>query len=160
MHPDIYIRPAELTDVEQWAGLRVALWPDESPSTLAAEAAWFFAGPPEGAGALPEAVLVAAAGGPASRLVGFAEVSRRAYAEGCGTSPVGFLEGWYVVPDCHRTGIGRALVRAAEQWARRTGCREFASDALAENTGGTAAHLALGFEEVEVIRCFRKGLTP
>jgi aminoglycoside 6'-N-acetyltransferase I len=159
-HPDVYIRPAEPTDVDQWADLRVALWPDEPPAVLAAEAAQFFAGLPQGAGAMPEAVLVAAAGGPACRLVGFAEVSRRAYAEGCESSPVGFLEGWYVVPDCRRAGIGRALVRAAEEWARRMGRTEFASDALAENTGGAAAHLALGFEEVEVIRCFRKGLTP
>jgi aminoglycoside 6'-N-acetyltransferase I len=38
------------------------------------------------------------------------------------------------------------------------GCSEFASDALAENTASAAAHRALGFEEVEVIRCFRKRL--
>jgi aminoglycoside 6'-N-acetyltransferase I len=159
-HPSVYIRPAEPTDADQWADLRGALWPDEPPAALAAEAARFFAGLPQGAGAMPEAVLVAAAGAPAGRLVGFAEISRRAYAEGCGASPVGFLEGWYVVPDCRRTGIGRALVQAAEEWARRMGCTEFASDALAENTDSAAAHLALGFEEVEVIRCFRKGLTP
>jgi hypothetical protein len=30
---------------------------------------------------------------------------------------------------------------------------------LVENTGSAAAHGALGFEEVEVIRCFRKELT-
>ena len=99
--------------------------------------------------------------GPAgTRVAGFAEVSRRAYAEGCETSPVGFLEGWYVVPERRREGIGRALVAAAEGWAHALGCREFASDALAENSVSAAAHRALGFEEVEVIRCFRKGLAP
>jgi aminoglycoside 6'-N-acetyltransferase I len=90
--------------------------------------------------------------------VGFAEVSRRAYAEGCETSPVGFLEGWYVVPARRRQGVGRALVAAAEAWARGLGCREFASDTLADNASSTCAHRALGFEEVEVLRCFRKTL--
>ena len=108
---------------------------------------------------MPEAVLVAETAGATPALVGFAEVSRRAYAEGCETSPVGFLEGWYVVPERRRQGIGRALVAAAEAWARGLGCREFASDAVAENTVSAAAHRALGFEEVAVIRCFRKDLT-
>lgn len=107
---------------------------------------------------MPEAVLVAAAGRSQS-IVGFAEISRRAYAEGCETSPVGFLEGWYVAPEYRQQGVGRALVAAVEVWAQSLGCREFASDALAENTISAAAHRALGFEEVVIIRCFRKGLT-
>ncbi len=107
---------------------------------------------------MPEAVLVAVEAGPRPVLVGFAEVSRRAYAEGCETSPVGFLEGWYVVPERRRQGVGRSLVAAAEAWAWALGCREFASDAVAENTQSTTAHRALGFEEVVVIRCFRKDL--
>jgi hypothetical protein len=35
---------------------------------------------------------------------------------------------------------------------------EFASDAVADNAGAAAAHRALGFEEVVVVRCFRKAL--
>src|SRR4051794_2687748 len=106
---------------------------------------------------MPEAVLVAADDGDGS-LLGFAELSRRACAEGCETSPVGFLEGWYVAPESRGRGVGRALVRAAEQWARDLGCREFASDTTVDNTASAAAHAALGFEEVEQIRCFRKSL--
>ena len=37
-------------------------------------------------------------------------------------------------------------------------CREFASDAVPGNRLSAAAHVALGFEEVVVIRCFRKDL--
>jgi aminoglycoside 6'-N-acetyltransferase I len=154
----IRIRHAEPADANPWLALRRELWPEEDERSLAAGAARFFADPRPGPGTMPEAVLVAVEAGAVPVLVGFAEVSRRAYAEGCETSPVGFLEGWYVVPARRRQGVGRALVAAAEGWARALGCREFASDALAENTVSAAAHRALGFEEVEVIRCFRKDL--
>lgn len=152
----IRVRAATPADAEQWLALRSALWPDDEGA--ADEIARFFAEPDRRGGLLPEAVFVAAADDAPVRLVGFAEVSRRAYAEGCDTSPVGFLEGWYVVPERRAQGVGRALVEAAEAWAHALGCREFASDALAENEASARAHQALGFEEVEVIRCFRKRL--
>jgi aminoglycoside 6'-N-acetyltransferase I len=154
----IHIRSAEPADAAQWAALRAELWPDEDAMSLADEAARFFADPGSDRGATLEAVLVATDTDLPNELVGFAELSRRAYAEGCETSPVGFLEGWYVIPERRRQGVGRALVAAAEAWARALGCREFASDALVENTVSATAHRALGFEEVEVIRCFRKDL--
>jgi aminoglycoside 6'-N-acetyltransferase I len=153
------VRTAEPADAAQWMALRAALWPHEDPTSNESEVARFFAEPASRGGVLPEAVFVATDAHLPNELVGFAEVSRRAYAEGCESSPVGFLEGWYVVPGQRRRGIGRALVAAAEAWALALGCREFASDTLAENTLSTAAHRALGFEVVEVIRCFRKDLT-
>jgi aminoglycoside 6'-N-acetyltransferase I len=93
-----------------------------------------------------------------SGLLGFAEVSIRAYAEGCDSEGVGYLEGWYVLPDARGRGIGARLVAAAEAWARSVGCVEFASDAEVENVSSAAAHRALGFTEVGLIRCFRKDL--
>ena len=61
--------------------------------------------------------------------------------------------------------VRHAEARDAAQWAAlraalwpEEGCREFASDAVAGNRLSAAAHLALGFEEVVVIRCFRKDL--
>jgi aminoglycoside 6'-N-acetyltransferase I len=148
----IAILAATPTDLDAWSRMRHALWSDESLDALHDEAARFFAG---GVRHL-EAVLFAHADDGA--LLGFAELNIRPYAEGCETARVAFLEGWYVDPAHRGHGVGAALIRAAEQWAVDSGCSEFASDALADNADGIAAHLAVGFESVETIRCFRKNL--
>ena len=131
------IRHATEADVEAWAAMRLALWPDDGPETHLREARRFFAEARRGPGAMPEAVLLAEDADGA--LTGFAEVSRRLYAEGCETSPVGFLEGWYVAPEHRRSGVGRALVTAAEVWAHGLGCRESGSDAVADNVPSARA---------------------
>ncbi|MEL7471899.1 MAG: GNAT family N-acetyltransferase [Planctomycetota bacterium] len=91
--------------------------------------------------------------------IGFAEVSLRDFAEGCSSSPVGYLEGWFVEASARGLGVGRQLVSAAEAWAREQGCLEFGSDAETDNAGSIAAHARLGFEEVCEIKCFRKPLS-
>ena len=149
----IVIRPAVAADTARWVDLRAALWPEQARAELAASAERFFVAQVR----LLEAVLLAV--DEQQEPVGFAELSRREYAEGCDTSPVAFLEGWYVVPGRRGQGVGRALVAAAEAWGRSRGCTEFASDATYDNTASAAAHQALGFEEVERLRCFRKPLT-
>lgn len=131
--------------------MRVALWPDESPEQLRHDVSKFFES------GLPHvrAVLVALNEG---QPIGFAELNIRSCAEGCETDRVAFVEGWYVEPHARRRGIGRALIACSEEWAISQGCTELASDALVENELSTAAHIASGFEEVVVIRCFRKRL--
>ncbi len=89
--------------------------------------------------------------------MGLVEVSLRPYAEGCETSPVGYLEGLYVRPVFRRRGIARLLVREAEAWARAQGCREMASDAELTNLLGQEVHRRLGYEEPRLV-CFRKSL--
>ena len=100
----ITVRPVAPADAAQWAGLRHALWPEGSPETHLQEIRAFFSAPSSSA-FLPAAVFVSVDPG-GDRVTGFAEVSRRPYAEGCDTSPVAYLEGWYVVPDCRRHGVG------------------------------------------------------
>lgn len=44
--------------------------------------------------------------------------------------PVGFVDGWFVVEQFRKRGIGGERMRAAEDWVRSKGCVEMASDAL------------------------------
>lgn len=147
-----HVRPAAAADREAWLRLRAALWPDGSVAEHARETAAFL----DGRAREPLAVLLAIDAG--GRAVGLAELSIRPCAEGCRTDRVAYLEGWYVEPDARRRGVGRALITAAENWARAQGCTEFASDAHAANRVSAEAHRAVGFEEAGLIRCFRKAL--
>lgn len=91
-------------------------------------------------------------------LAGFIEVGARPYADGCETSPVGYIEAWYVDPDARRQGRGKGLLAAAEAWARGCGYREMASDARLDNVISHAAHCRAGYEEVDRVVQFRKSL--
>lgn len=146
----MHIRPIKESDGSSWIRLRYALWPDAAPPHEE-EVARFFSGESKE----PQAVLVAEVDG---EIKGFVELSIRVHADGCVTDRIGYLEGWYVEEDSRRRGLGRALVEASEVWARDAGCVEFASDCDLENERSAAVHKALGFEEVNRIRCFRKAL--
>jgi len=149
----VTVREVAGRDAETWLRLRLALWPDVTVESHRTDINRFLAGTSRE----PLAVFLAEERGTP---VGFAELSIRRYAEGCETDRVAFLEGWYVVPEARQRGVGAALVDAAEDWGRSQGCTEFGSDAEADNDLSAAAHRALGFEEVGLIRCFRKNLTP
>ena len=148
------IRPALPADLETLASLRHDLWPEGPREEHAGELAAFFAGRARE----PLAILVAESS--AGDVAGFCELSIRPYAEGCRSDRVGYLEGWYVVPDQRCQGVGRALVAAGEEWAREQGCTEFASDAVVDNEVSIEAHRAVGFDDAGVVRCFRKDLVP
>lgn len=90
---------------------------------------------------------------------GFVEVGSRSYAEGCESSPVGYIEAWYVDPDVRRAGCGRALLAAAEDWARGMGYTEMGSDVALDNAISHRAHTAIGYTETDRIITFRKSLT-
>jgi aminoglycoside 6'-N-acetyltransferase I len=92
------------------------------------------------------------------RLAGFVEVGIRDFAEDCETRDVGYVEGWHVDADVRLQGVGRQLIRAAEDWARSHGCAEMASDCYLWNEVSIAAHLRLGYEESSRLVHFRKKL--
>jgi aminoglycoside 6'-N-acetyltransferase I len=129
--------------------MRAALWPDEDAEALASELEAMLADP-----TLVAFVAMREDGG----LCGFAEASVRRYANSNDESPCAFLEGWWVDEDVRRSGVGRALIAAVEDWARAQGFTELGSDALLDNTLSHVAHHALGFEERERVIYFRKWL--
>lgn len=91
--------------------------------------------------------------------VGFAEVSIRTdHVSGTSSSPVPYLEGWYVAPRYRGTGVGRELLSYIEGWSRRNGYREIASDAEIDNDSAIEAHLHLGFKEIDRTVSFVKPL--
>lgn len=147
------VREARPDDAGDWLRMRQTLWPEGSANEHGEEIARYFAG---GFPRDPWVVLLARDA--AGAAVGFAELSVRPYAEGCATSDVAYLEGWYVEAGERGQGVGRALVLAGEEWGRDRGCTEFASDADPDNESSIKAHLALGFADAGLIRCFHKRL--
>ena len=144
------IRAYRDSDWSEWLRMSVALFPEYSSDDLASGMREFRTR------ADGEVFVVDREDG---SLAGFVEAGSRPYAEGCETSPVGYVEAWYVDDDVRRHGYGHALLEAAENWARSRGYREMASDALLHNETSHAAHRAAGYEEVERIVTFRKPLT-
>jgi aminoglycoside 6'-N-acetyltransferase I len=149
------VRPAQSTDRCDLAKLRTLLWPDAQIEEHLIELDGIFL---KGTNStLPMTILVAYDENGA--LIGFIEVAMRSHADGCSpTRPVGFVEGWFVRKSFREQGIGRKLMRAAEEWARSPRCIEIGSDALIENQGSQGAHKALGFEIVDRCVHFRKAL--
>ena len=148
------VRPLESADVEGWAELRGLLWPGCEPEDSHSD--WEHIRLGRDDCGQPCAVFLAERKG---QLVGFVDVTLRAYADGCETTPVGYLEGWFVRPEARRQGVGQALLAAAEEWARQQGCSEMASDTELGNKLSQDAHKKLGYEVVEVIVQLRKDLT-
>ncbi len=139
------IRPLNRSDVEAWIDMRLRLWPDHARHELVGETVDWAHG--------KLGVFVAEV---EDGLTGFAEVTMRDRAPGCTTSPVGYLEGWWVESGHRRRGIGTALLKASEQWSRVRGATGFASDAHADNEASRAAHGAFGFAEKSAVLRFHK----
>jgi aminoglycoside 6'-N-acetyltransferase I len=127
--------------------MRRLLWPEEQADDLSQEMASILTDP-----RTPVFVAQRAEGG----LGGFLEAGTRPYVDGCHTSPVGYIEGWFVDEDLRQHGVGRALVEAAEDWARELGLREMASDASISNETSLKAHQALGYRDTERLIQFTK----
>jgi aminoglycoside 6'-N-acetyltransferase I len=140
------IRALGAADFAEWGRMRSALWPEQSEADMEA---WL---------RRTDAGVIVAERVPGLGLCGFAEVGERAYADGCATSPVAYLEGWYVDPDRRRLSIGAQLITAVEAWARGRGNRELASDTTLDNVISQRAHERLGFSETERLVLYRKTL--
>lgn len=91
--------------------------------------------------------------------VGFAQCQlRNDYVEGTETSPVGYLEGIFVMDGFRNKGFAKELLSECEAWAKEKGCVEFASDCELDNRESLCFHMAMGFTEANRIICFTKNL--
>ena len=134
-----------------WLDFRLELWPDATADDHRAYMVMALA--------QPERFLQLMMYDANRTPIGFIEGSIRTdYVNGTETSPVGFVEGVYVVPAWRRKGVASELFAAIGDWARARGCRELASDALIDNEVSQRAHVAMGFRETERVVYFVKPL--
>ena len=145
----VAIRGARPEDRPDWLRMRRALWNDCPEEQQVREIEEILGGDTE---------EVFFAERPDGGLCGFLEAALRSRADGCDSTPVGYIEGWYVDPDLRLQGVGKALVEAAEAWARSRGCLQMASDAELWNTVSHQAHGALGYQEAARLVLFKKDL--
>lgn len=144
-----FIERCSSLDQPGWLDLRLALWPDATAEEHRGYMAISLA--------QPERFLQLMVYDERRQPIGFIEGSIRGdYVNGTESSPVGFVEGVYVVPSWRRRGIARQLFAAIGDWAKALGCRELASDALLENQPSQRAHLAMGFRETERVVYFTR----
>lgn len=145
---EFMIRKAVYEDKDEWFKMRKGIWPDVPDSYMQFDMDGILASE-------EDAVFLAFAD---ERPVGMIEVRLRDYGEGCSSSPVGYIEAWFVYPEFRGGEAAEALVRIAEDWARSKGCTEMASDTWLDNVGSIRAHLKRGYFEVERLVHFMKHL--
>ncbi|MCD9187346.1 MAG: GNAT family N-acetyltransferase [Pyrinomonadaceae bacterium] len=151
MMPENYkIRELREKDISEWLRLRKLLWDGVSEAEHKSEMLDIYEH------SETQLVLVAEIG--ENRLIGFLEASIRPFVEDCHSDHVGYLEGWFVEPEFRKHGIGRKLVAEAENWARKNGATEMASDAEIGNEMSLRAHVRLGYKETSRLVHLRKDL--
>jgi aminoglycoside 6'-N-acetyltransferase I len=143
------IRPATAADKPEWLRMRQMLWYHLPAEYLQLDMDSIL-------GDRKRAVFVASRED--GTLVAFVETSLRDYAEGCQTSPVGYIEAWYVDEITRGQKLGREMILAAENWAREKGCTEMGSDTWLENEASIEAHRKTGYFEVDRLVHFIKKL--
>lgn len=137
---NVKIRLVKKSDLNEWLAMRRALWPKCPPRKHREEMAEILADRRDQSAWVAESL----GGEP----VGFLEVSVRNYADGAGREDVGYLEGWYVKPKFRKLGVGRALVKAAEEWAVGRGFSHMGSDTWVGNRNSYKVHKSMGYREV------------
>ena len=140
------IKPVSCENKNEWAQLACALWPELTTTQALQELA---------DGKRPNEFIYYVDEQPAA----FISLSlRHDYVEGTSSSPVGYLEGIYVKPDCRKRGIANELVQFAKQWSISMGCTELASDCELGNEASRIFHEHVGFTEANRVICFTMGL--
>ncbi len=145
---NIEVRRVLQADREIWFHMRKGIWPEAPDEYLSYDL-------DEILDSDIDAVFMAFVDG---QPAGMIEARLREYGEGCETSPVGYIEGWFVHESFRGRGIAGVLTDAAEAWAREKGCTEMGSDTWLDNETSIRAHVKLGYVEVERLVHFVKQL--
>jgi len=145
---DITVRRITQADKAEWLQMRKGIWPEAPDDYLGSDMEKIL-------GNENYLVLFACDG---DQPIGLTEAQIRDFGEGCDTSPVGYIEGWFVRGDYRGRGIVGIMTHAAENWAREKGCREMASDTWLDNDPSIRAHWKLGYYEVDRLIHFVKRL--
>ncbi len=146
---DFRIDLASEADMADWLHMRLRLWPDADAGILRQELTDILDEDNNGVAW----IAWAEDGLP----IAFAEADIREYSEGC-DAPTPYLEGIWVAPNYRRVGVADSLLACVEEWARKKGFGELASDTMIDNPMGQSWHNAVGFEEVERIVIYRKDI--
>jgi aminoglycoside 6'-N-acetyltransferase I len=139
------IREATEEDFGEWLRMRILLYPDCKKEELLAEIQKIFRDRTL-SDELDYTILVHER--EKGHLGGFVETSLRLSVPFCHTSPVGFIESFYVDVGLRKRGIGRRLLEESEKWAKHKGCTEMAVDTNAWRKENPQNYRALGFMEV------------
>lgn len=143
------IREATAKDAEKIAGLAVQMWKSHTVEELAQEFCEYM-------DKNTNIIFLAISD---ECTVGFAQCGlRHDYVEGTDSSPVGYLEGIFVVEEYRKRGLAKDMLEACQKWAKQQGCKEFASDCELDNKVSLEFHLKMGFHEANRIICFTKKL--
>ena len=143
------IRKASKNDIEIIAKLAVIMWDENSVEDLSNEFAELLSKDDV------QIFLKYEDGIP----VGFAQCQlRHDYVEGTETTPVGYLEGIFIMEGYRNRGYAKELLKECERWAKDNGCKEFASDCEIDNDVSFQFHKAMNFIEANRIICFTKKL--
>ena len=141
----IDIREATVADLDAWVSLRHALWPENQRETLVEECRELVADP-------HQVAFIAWAD---DRAIGLVEGSLR----GSTKQPYGHVEGWYVDSGWRGDKVAYELMDVLEDWFLHHWIETAYSDTNNDYPLSPRAHDKAGYEEVALIRVFRKTLT-
>ncbi|AXI07824.1 GNAT family N-acetyltransferase [Oceanobacillus sp. 143] len=93
------------------------------------------------------------------RLVAFIHLSIRTdYVEGSNSSPIGYIEGIYVLPEFRQKGISKKLFARGRNWLLNKGCKQVGSDIEWNNQVSYEFHKSIGFKEANRLIAFIQDL--
>ncbi|WP_394180404.1 GNAT family N-acetyltransferase [Marinomonas posidonica] len=146
------IRKIQSRDAFAWSALRIAFLP-EIKDISQQEVNDFFLG----ANPNVKEVFIAV-DDTRQDIIGFIELNLRDNIPGSHQQTTPYIEALFVSPNYQGQGIGKALIKTAENWSIEEGFHELGSDAPITNEKSINLHKQLGFTEIERVVCLLKRL--